>query len=244
MPRKINNVLFGDRSKYGTKIVPNDTDWKNWLLFYEKFYFNTQKKGIGRYINNAGYKILKKVDFKNKNLLELGPGALPHKSFWKNKPRKYYAIDVNKKFLNITKKLVDCEFQAYVSKNNKLPRIKNESIDIILTFYSLEHVYKLEDTLVFFHNILKKNGLLIGAIPNEGGIAWGFGRQLTSKKFVKKNNKLNYDKIICWEHPNFCDQIMKKIKSTGFKKHKENHFPFNFIPNYDINLVTTFIYKK
>ena len=75
MPRKINDVLFGDRSKYGTKIVPNDADWKNWLLFYEKFYFNTQRKGIGRYVSNAGYKILKKVDFKNKNVKKLLSGA-------------------------------------------------------------------------------------------------------------------------------------------------------------------------
>ena len=53
-----------------------------------------------------GYKILKNIDFSNKFILELGPGNLPHRKFWLNKPKKFYAIDTNEEFLSLTKKLL------------------------------------------------------------------------------------------------------------------------------------------
>ena len=67
-----------------------------------------------------------------------------------------------------------------------------------------------------FNRILKKNGIIVGAIPNEGGMAWGFGRYLTTRRYTKKFN-INYDKIICWEHPNFADFIFESFQKNKFK---------------------------
>ena len=72
---------------------------------FMKISFQYSKKGIGKYINNAGYKVLK-IDFENKNILELGPGSLLHKHYWKNKPKSYVGIDI-KKFLDITKNMLN-----------------------------------------------------------------------------------------------------------------------------------------
>ena len=48
----------------------------------QKFLFKNQKSGIGRIVNNAGYKILKHIDLKDKNILEIGPGSMdPYKIF-------------------------------------------------------------------------------------------------------------------------------------------------------------------
>ena len=49
-----------------------------WLDQYNDFYSSTQKQGIGEFINNAGYKIRKSIDFTNKTVLEVGPGSVPH----------------------------------------------------------------------------------------------------------------------------------------------------------------------
>ena len=69
--------------------------------------------------------------------------------------------------------------------------------------------------LEFFILKLKYDCILVGAIPNEGGFAWGTGRFLSTRRFVHKNSKINYDKIICWEHVNFCDQILKKVDQAS-----------------------------
>ena len=54
----------------------------------------------------------------------------------------------------------------------------------------------------------------------------------------------NYNKIICWEHPNFCDRIIKKIEKNKFKRLEIKQNPFPFIKIYDLNLITSFVYKK
>jgi ubiquinone/menaquinone biosynthesis C-methylase UbiE len=243
LPKKIQSVIFGNREKFGTKIIENDTCWIEWLKFTEKFYLETQKRGIGKIINEMGYKILKNVDFNNKVLLELGPGNLPHKKFWLNEPNKFYAIDTNKNFLKSTKEKINCEFEGIkVSRSSKIP-IESNSVNIILSFYSLEHIYELDQMLKEFNRILKKDGIIVGAIPNEGGLAWGIGRYLTTRRYTKKFN-INYDKIICWEHPNFADFILNSFEKNKFRIEKIKFSPFNYIKCLDFNLVTSFILKK
>ena len=59
LPYFIKRRLFGDRKKHGTEADNNDREWRMWLDQYNDFYSSTQKQGIGEFINNAGYKILK-----------------------------------------------------------------------------------------------------------------------------------------------------------------------------------------
>lgn len=244
LPQKIYSKLFGNRNKFGTKIIKNDTCWIEWLKFYEKFYLNTQKKGVGNIVNEMGYKILNNVEFDDKIVLELGPGNLPHRKFWLNEPKKFYAIDTNPNFLKETEKQINCNFKGIeVSRTDKIP-LGDESIDIILSFYSLEHILNLDQMLSEFKRVLKKEGKIVGAIPNEGGLAWGLGRYFTSRRFVQKNSDINYDKIICWEHPNFSDDIINSFKKNNLKINFIKMYPFNFLKSLDLNLVTTFILSK
>lgn len=243
LPKKIKSALFGNREKFGTKIIQNDICWLEWLRFSEKFYLETQKKGVGNIVNEIGYKILKKINFNDNVVLELGPGNLPHFKFWNSQPKKFIAIDTNENFLKATKKKINCAFEGIkVLRSSKIP-VKSNSVNIILSFYSLEHIYELDLMLKEFNRILKKDGIIVGAIPNEGGLAWGLGRYLTTRRYTKKF-KINYDKIICWEHPNFADFILNSFKKNKFKIEKIKFYPFNFIKCLDFNLVTSFILKK
>ena len=244
LPKFLKNKLFGDRNFYGRKVIENDIDWINWQKFYKKFYFQTQKTGIGKSVNNAGYKIINKLNFDNKTILEFGPGSLPHLEYWKGYPKKFIAVDTDIDFLEITKKKLGeiCETKL-INRGEKLP-IKTSSVDIVLTFYSLEHIFDLKLILNEFSRILNQNGILVGAIPNEGGLAWGLGRYFTSRRFVNKNSDINYDKVICWEHPNFSDDILTELKNSNFEFIENKMFPLNFFKFIDINLVTSFIYKK
>ena len=107
LPNKINKVLFGDRLQYGFKVNEDDADWVQWLSVYSDFYSNTQKKGIGKYVNDAGYRIFKNFNFQDKVVLEIGPGSLPHLEFMKGKPSKYIIADIDQEFLSVSKKKLD-----------------------------------------------------------------------------------------------------------------------------------------
>ena len=244
LPQKIRNVLFGNRKLYGLNVISNDKDWIEWENFTQLFYHNTQKTGIGNIINEYGYRVLKKVCFNKKIVFEIGPGNLAHNKFWNGIPDKFIAVDIYNEFLSQTEQKIPEIFHGIkVDRNDKIP-LEDNSVDIILSFYSLEHLYDLDEKLIEFKRILKKDGIIVGAIPNEGGIAWGLGRYFTSRRFVKKNSNINYNKIICWEHPNFSDEIIKAFAKNNFKLNFIKMYPFNFIKFLDLNLVTSFIYSK
>jgi hypothetical protein len=90
--------------------------------------------------------------------------------------------------------------------------------------------------------VLKKEGKIIGAIPGEGGLTWGAGRFVTSRRWLKKNTTINPDKIICWEHPNFADSILKTMDNT-MRQCYISYWPFS-IRLIDLNLLIKFVYEK
>ena len=120
--------------------------------------------------------------------------------------------------------------------------LKDNVVDVLVTFHQLEHIYELDTYLQELKRILKPNGVLIGAVPTEGGVAWGFGRFLTSRRYVKKNMDFDYDKIICWEHPNFVNKI-KTLLDKNFTNNKSIKKPFGMLPM-DFNLSWSFEYRN
>lgn len=247
LPNSINSRLFGDRFKYGLNPNPADPEWEEWQNFYNRFYNETQKQGSGSVVNNSGYRILRQINFDGMNVLEIGPGSLPHIGFWFGLPSRYTLVDVDKSFLESSLTILEqhgVNADPILIDRGTLPDVPDGSLDFIVSFYSLEHILDLEKSLRFYHKKLKAGGQLVGAIPNEGGLAWGLGRYLTSRRFVHKNSNINYDKIICWEHPNFIDEIFAKIYREGFVSRYQRQWPFGFIPLSDMNLVTSFIFEK
>lgn len=246
-PKIISAPLFGDRSKYGFIPDENDPDWKEWLAYYHLFYESTQKSGIGTAVNNAGYKILSDVSFADKKVLEVGPGGLHHLSFWCNTPDFYSLVDLDEEFLTeASSKLNEAKIPHDMrltsrSSNGTLPAADNE-FDMIVSFYSLEHLYPFPQHLFDMLRVLKPGGRIIGAIPTEGGLAWGLGRYLTSRQWLKKNTNINPDKIICWEHPSMANEILNCL-SDAMDIEKLDYWPLR-IPFIDFNLVIKFIFTK
>lgn len=249
LPHFMRAPLFGDRDQYG--LVPDEEDahWQEWQAEYLRFYQANQKEGVGKTVNDAGYAILKAIDWSDSCVVEIGPGRIPHLPFWDNAPKQYYAVDISDTFLSATQERLaqaypDCPFiplkQSQRCGQIDLP---DNSVDFIVTFYSLEHLNPLADFLDDYARILKPGGMIVGAVPNEGGLAWGLGRYMTSRRWIRKNTTINYDKIICWEHPNFVDDIMQGLEER-FRRVKKNQYPMSLIPLYDSNLVTRFMYQK
>ena len=247
LPNNLKAWLWGDRDLFGSKVKEDDLDWKKWKKFENKIYLKYQKKNsLGKLVSSSGYKFLKKINLENKNVLEIGPGELDWLKYINSKPKNYTLIDCSKSMILISEKILKKNKIKYkkilVNKyDNKIP-VKNNSQDIVLSFNCLEHIYNLDTHTNEIRRVLKKNGLLIGAIPTEGGFLWGFGRAMTTQRTIKQKYNLNYNKIICWEHVNFCDKVILKLDKK-FKKIKLKYWPFSFLP-FDLNLTKYFIYKK
>ena len=240
--------LWGDRRKFGFQPDVNDPDWKIWLeKRYTDFYQNTQQKGIGNRICRLAYKVISKINFKNKKVLEIGPGIVRHLDYIRRKPQIYTICDTEKECLSASKMLLDDagirNEKVWLDNisDSSLP-FPNDGFDIVISFNSLEHLFPLEAYLTEIYRIIKPGGQLVGGIPCEGGLAWGIGRYLTTRRYVRKNYNINYDKIICWEHPNFADFIFSLLERF-FKQEYVKFHPFSWLP-IDINLVASFIYRK
>jgi SAM-dependent methyltransferase len=247
LPPCLQRPLFGDRAQFG--LMPNETDpcWTEWQKRYLDFYLSTQKTGLGKYINDLGYRVLSDIDLSNKVICEIGPGTIPHLRFWQGKPARYIAVDIDEQFIHATRdkvqQAVGCDFKGVkISRDHYQLDLPDQSIDILLSFYSFEHLYPLESYLREYRRVLKPNGLIVGAVPNEGGFLWGLGRFLTSRRWIHRHTTINYDKIICWEHPNFVDTIINQL-DHDFERVSLSMAPLSCVPLADMSLVTRFVYR-
>ena len=246
MPSALYKRLWGDRDRWGLEVDERDSCWQQWQDAYSDFYLENQREGIGVLINDAGYEIMKSVNLSDKRILEIGPGDIRHTKYWSGRPAEYVLVDISENMMDLGRRRLEELSVAHktiiVNRNEKI-NIEDESIDLIVSFYSLEHLNPLHDFLLEYHRFLKPGGKLVGAIPAEGGLAWGSGRMLTSRRWFRANTQIDTDKIICWEHPNFADHVINELDQV-FSRKKVATWPFNVVPLLDANLIVKFLYEK
>lgn len=246
LPHNFQKPLWGNRQKWGKVIDYSDRDWITWEDTYTTFYSENQRAGIGKYVNEAGYKVMSELDICSSKVLEIGAGDIQHLKYIKGNPDEYIIADVSEEMLQIAKeKLHLNDFKVrpvLLERGDSLP-IPSNSLDVVISFYALEHLHPLNQYLKDLYRVLKPGGILIGAIPAEGGLAWGLGRALTSRRWFKKNTNIDPDKIICWEHPNFSDEIITCLKNF-FPTLSIEYWPLKFVPHSDPNLLVKFKCEK
>lgn len=246
LPSCLSNPLFGARARYGACIDKNDPSWIEWQERYLDFYYQTQKASIGKRINDAGYEVMRHIEIDGMQLLEVGPGDIQHLRFWKGQPKCFTLVDVKEVMLKRSRAKLDqagiCHKNVLLSHGNEALPFAPDSFDVVLSFYSLEHIQPLMPALDDWIRVLRPGGVIVGAIPAEGGLAWGGGRFLTSRRWFKKNTQIDPDKIICWEHPNFAENILKSL-DTLLQRRLLSYWPLK-LPSIDLNLVVRFMYEK
>jgi len=245
-PPSISSRLWGDRERWGLAVQPDDACWKEWQRISAKVYMITQRNSVGSMLLNAGYRVMSDIDMTGKQVLEIGPGDIQHIDFWRGRPAEYLLADIHSEMLSMAEhklQLAHIPSRSLLVHRGELLPMEDSSVDVVISFNSLEHLYPLESYLAEFSRVLRPGGALIGAIPAEGGLAWGLGRMLTTRRWFKKNTSVDLDKIICWEHPNFADQIVKALDHC-FERKSLTLWPMKRLPLLDANLVIRFLYCK
>lgn len=247
LPAFLAKPLFGDRERFGKVPDRQDPNWREWQSRYLDFYLANQRGTVGGAVNNAGYRIMAEIDLGGKSVLEVGPADIQHSPWWRGKPSRWTSLDVSAELLKVAASKLDAlgvphdEVAMEPSGGTALP-LPDASCDVAVSFYSLEHIHPLEPYLAEIERVLKPGGILIGGIPCEGGVAWGAGRYLTSRRWLLKNTSIDPDRLICWEHPNFADEIIN-VLDARFTRRAVRYWPLR-APLIDINLIASFVFEK
>ena len=189
LPKSIKLPLWGDRERWGLTPVLEDACWKEWQTSCTDFYQENQRKGIGAKVNDAGYAVMSNINLAGKRVLKIGPGDIRHMKFWCGEPAEYILADISVEMMTFAKRRMEergVNYQTLSVVRNQPLALEDASVDIIVSFYSLEHLYPLQPYLKEFKRLLKPGGYLVGAIPAEGGLAWAAGRLVTSRRWLKK----------------------------------------------------------
>jgi len=115
-------------------------------------------------------------------------------------------IDYNPLRVKRAKKLV--KNVDFLHKDAFKPGFRKESFDVILLHHMLEHIPDDVGLLCSMHKLLKKDGILIIGVPNEGSLVCKFRNNIIQPKILK-----NTDHVHFYTKRTFC-QLAKK---AGFK---------------------------
>ena len=94
LPAAVSKALFGDRERFGKVPDTNDPSWREWLENDYDFYIANQRTSVGMAVNQAGYRVVASSDIDDKDVLEIGPGAIEHVAHWPGKPRHWTNYDI------------------------------------------------------------------------------------------------------------------------------------------------------
>lgn len=125
-------------------------------------------------------------------------------------------------------------YNLEINNESHLSEIADHSIDVITMWHVLEHVYNLEERLNSIDRILKKDGVLIIAVPNPKSYdaefyeqfwaAWDVPRHLyhfTQNSLSKLIAKFNFE--IVETKPMLFDSFYVSLLSEKYKSKKSNY---------------------
>ena len=193
------------------------------------------KKGI---FNNI-YQFVRKINVKNKfnlinnfstgnSILDIGCGTGDFLNYFNEKKWNSIGIEPDESARNIA---INKGIKAY--PEDKLFYYPDNQFDVITLWHVLEHVYNLHNRISEIYRLLKKNGILIVALPNcnswdtkyykQFWAAWDVPRHLYH--FDKETVKLlfnKYDFELIEIKPMKFDSYYVSLLSEKYKSGKQN----------------------
>lgn len=195
-------------------------------------------RGVIGYFQRRGHRIIHQWTrrYEDEIVLEIGCGHGHHLQFGE-KYKNYVGLDICLDFLRTAKaryanKIIPIQGDAY-----DLP-FKDNSIDVIVSVYILEHLKQLGRALSEVKRVLRPGGSFLVGLPCEGGFCYNVGREFTSKPYMEKKYSISYDAIIKYEHCNEIWDVHRYLRKH-FEIKRSKWIPF-FLPTYHFNIISCF----
>lgn len=153
--------------------------------------------------------------------LEIGAGTLNQLDF-EAPSEQYDIIEPFKELFEGSEKL-----QKIGKVYDDIGQVQNRLYDRITSVAVFEHITDLPYVVAKAALLIKEDGCLRTAIPNEGTIMWTLGTKITGREF-KKRYDLNYNVLMEYEHVNTAAEIeavldyffeRTKVSVLGASKH-------------------------
>lgn len=108
------------------------------------------------------------------------------------------------------------KYQSYIrhiySDISEICMLNSGIYDRITSVACFEHILNLPEVVKTAEKLLKKDGVLSVAIPNEGHFLWHMAYSVTTGTEFKKKTGLEYETLMCYEHVNTADEIETVLK--------------------------------
>lgn len=208
----------------------------NKIITDQRLFFNlhANKKARKPYLNKLFTQYANQVQTaafawleNSKTILDYGCGTGPSIDlFLGNKnPHAYniIGVDIAENSIKQAKKKYP-QYKFFTVKNNKIPQIKNNSIDAVIMAHILHHSHNHSDIFKEIHSKLKKNGkyLIMDLSSNNPFVQ--IGRLFFVHLPMSIKNKFNDDLVIDGNIPEKykinIDDIIYQLKKTGFSIEK------------------------
>lgn len=202
MSPKLNKYLEFEKilARYPKKRIKLNDEYKK---IYNRHYMrNRSGEGITNLISQKMESWMhKKVSkLSGVNILEIGAGNLNHVKY-----------ESNFTYYDIVEPFTELYFNSPQRKTIRNIFISLEDVkekyDKILSIATFEHMLNLPREIDQCKKLLKKNGVLQIAVPCEGEIAFKLGWMLTTGIAFRLKHKLDYSKLIKYEHVNSLKEI-------------------------------------
>ncbi len=199
---------------------------------YKSLYEKEYKRNRG--IFNSSINLKKKIESWMHNqvaieknlkgaILEIGAGSLNHVNY----ECKNYKYDIIEPFTALYKGQQACSRIRKIYKNIKDIPLKNRYSKII-SIAVLEHIEDLPGLISRSILLLEKDGVMVHAIPSEGGFFWYLGWRFVTGISFRIRTGLSYAPLMRYEHVNNANEIIS-ILNIFFDDVSYKRFPFPFL---------------
>lgn len=240
----------------------------NKIITDQKLFFNmnAKKKITEPVINKLFTQYVNQVQLasfdwlkNSRNILDYGCGTGHSINlFLKNKnPNKYniYGADIAEDAIEQVKNKYR-KFKFYTINKNRIPQIKNNSLDAVMMCHILHHSHNHLDIFKEIYSKLKKNGKFLIIDLSSRNFFVKLGRSLFLYLPLSMKNKFNDDLVIDGHIPEKYNisvaKIIYQLKQVGFSIEVDLHshlffFVFGWIDRFiplSKNKIILHIYKK
>lgn len=181
---------------------------------------------------NHKYPLYSMNHFKNRKhrikTLEIGAGLGAHIAYEDLTNQEYHVVELRQNMIRILNNKYP-EIQAFQGDIEQGMNFSAGYFDRILAVHVLEHLSNLPAALEEIDRLLAIDGIISFVLPCEGGLAYEFARQISSKRIFEKTYQQSYSWFIEREHVNTYQEIRAELLNH-FQLIHERRFPLPFLP--------------